>query len=222
MSPEMKEVKLGCEDCGAPPARRYVEARLEPGVGTLEELSYQLCVGCARARRRASPSENGAGVTRDELIAEYEEFFARSGALEICRRCHAQGTGCCPSSCRSLRESGCADKTLWCSAFICAALLNALRECDREAARRLQRAAREIGPLEIRVYEMKTRVPEAHREGERLLRLPRRYPPLGLDGAALRARLLGLAGEVLAVRRAWAPIEHAERAAAAEPSRRRK
>jgi hypothetical protein len=216
----MNDKPSTCVVCGAAGAGCFqlfnFGAVGEPG----EEHRLQLCVRCARAERRKSaesggdrlkePSSDGslAGVTRAELIAELDRFFAESGAQEVCRRCHEQGTGCCPQACRALTESGCAHKNLFCATFMCGALLSAIGECDRRAARLLKWAKRELGPAEFRVYEMMTRVPQAYREEARPLLLPARYPgPLGVsDGRAIAPRLLALTDEVLEVRRRWSVV----------------
>jgi hypothetical protein len=143
------------------------------------------------------------GQARAELITELEGFFAGSGALEVCRRCHAQGTGCCPSTCRALGPGGCTGKNLFCATFVCSALLGAIAECDSQAARRLRWAKRQLGEGEFRLYEMMTRVPASARELVRPLALPGSYPgPLGLgDGRGLAPKLAALVDEVLEVRR---------------------
>jgi hypothetical protein len=148
------------------------------------------------------------GLTRAEVIAELNRFFTSSGVLEICGRCHAQGTGCCPPGCRALTQSGCASKNLFCAAFLCSALLNAIEECDPQTARTLKWARRYLGPTEFRVYEMMTRAPRTHRAPEQPLILPERYPrPLGLsDGSNLAPQLRALADEVLEVRRRQSAI----------------
>ncbi len=152
-------------------------------------------------------------MTRRELIAELDRFFAASGVFDICRRCHEQGTGCCPPTCRVMGASGCdpnnqRGKTVFCATFVCGALLNAIAECDAEAGRTLRRAKNELGPAEFRVYEMITRVPALAREPVRPLTLPKRYPRLaGLDGEAIRENLSALAAEVLEIRRRWRAVE---------------
>jgi hypothetical protein len=194
-----------CEKCGGARARRYQTFGFEaPGV-PVDERHARLCVRCARAERRRLRLEGAApeGLTRDEIIAELNRFFAASGVLEICRRCHEQGTGCCPPTCRSVTTTGCADKkTLWCAGFVCGALLNAIAECEPETARALKWLKQSVGVTEFRLYEMKARVPSAHCEPERPLILPRRYPfPANLgDAEALRPKLESLAEEVLEVR----------------------
>lgn len=196
-----------CEQCGAKRARRYQIFTLEAAGVARDERQVSLCVKCARAarrRRRSAGEEDSSGLTRDEVIAELNRFFAESGVLEICRCCHEQGTGCCPPTCRSLTAAGCdGKKTLWCAGFVCSALLNAIAECEPEVGRALRWLRQEVGVTEYRLYEMKVRVPSAHREPERVLHLPRRYPfPPNLgDGRALRPRLEQLAEEVLEVRR---------------------
>jgi hypothetical protein len=200
----MKDVR--CEKCGAADGRRYQTFGFEAAGVPVDERHAFLCVKCARAERRRlrAESDKPQGLTRDEVIAELNRFFAASGALEICRRCHAQGTGCCPPTCRSLTPAGCADKkTLWCAGFVCSALLGAIAECDAEAGRALKWLRQSVGVTEYRIYEMKARVPAAHREPERPLALPARYPfPPNLgDPEALKPELESLAEEVLEVRR---------------------
>lgn len=220
----MNDKPSTCSACGADGARHFqlfsFGAVGEPG----EERRVWLCVRCARDERKnrtgsgrdrlnrlrqTDQPEPPAGLTRAELIAELDRFFAESGVFEICRRCHEQGTGCCPQACRALTATGCANKNLFCAAFVCSALLNAIAECAPQAARLLKWAKRELGPAEFRVYEMMTRVPQAYREEERPLKLPARYPgPLRLgDGRAIAPRLLALADEVLAVRQRWRIVE---------------
>ena len=194
-----------CQDCGTARTRRF-QALTVTAVGEpSEEQCWWLCARCARLRRRQSKQGREGrrdGLTRAALIGALDRFFAESGALEICRRCHAQGTGCCPQSCRALGPAGCRVKNVFCSAFICSALLNAIRECDPEAARVLKWATRHLGPAEYRLYEMMTRVPAEARASVRPLALPDRYPgPLALDGSRTKGGLAGLASEVLEIRR---------------------
>ena len=202
-----------CEQCGAANPRAFHQwtfaAPREPA--TVSE--QQLCTACARSLRqqvRQTPSIQ-TGLTRAELIAQLDRFFAASGVFDICRRCHAQGTGCCPPTCRVLQahgqahgqSNGCqSGKTLYCATFLCSALLNAISECDAELGRLLKWLKQEVGVTEWRVYEMFTRIPAAHRELGQPLALPERYPFLPeLDGAALQKHLIALADEVLALRR---------------------
>ncbi len=184
-----------------------------------EEPRVQLlCVRCARSLRRelqAAP-EVAPGLTRSELIAALDGFFAASGVFDICGRCHAQGTGCCPPTCRVMGAAGCDPnnrygKTVFCAAFVCSALLNAISECDPDVGRELKRIKNELGPAEFHIYEMITRVPADAREPVRPLTLPKTYPaPAALDGAKLRERLLALAEEVLEIRRRWRSQELSE------------
>jgi hypothetical protein len=211
------EIGLICADCGGESARLY-EERTFGGTGEpARVLRLPLCVGCARARRRDQGEQTGAGlhqpgVTREELMFQLEEFFSLSGALEICARCHAQGTGCCPAPCRSLSVNGCRRKTLWCSAFVCSALINAVSELDPEAGRELRWLRREAAPAEYRVFEIVSRAPAERREDIRPLRLPPSYPQPRhiVNGARFRAGLTALAEEVLEVRRTWRRIEETE------------
>jgi hypothetical protein len=201
-----------CRSCGASGARRYQIV----GFGALGELrdehEFALCVHCAKAERKHlndRPDRSG-GLTRQELIAELDRFFAASGAGEICRRCHEQGTGCCPPTCRVMGARGCdpdnkRGKTVFCAAFVCGALLHAISECDAEVGRTIKWVKRELGPAEFRIYEMITRVPAHAREPVRPLALPKRYPrPIGLeDGGKIKEKLSGLSDEVLENRRKW-------------------
>lgn len=207
-----------CLDCGRGGGRLYEERRFGAAGEPAEVVEVILCPGCARARRRVliaepvEPEGEPEGVTREEMMAELEHFFGASGALGICARCHAQGTGCCPAPCRSLTPEGCRRKTLWCSAFVCGALLNALAEVDAETGRALRWIKGEVGPAEFRLFEMVSRAPADRREGVRPLRLARRYPrPAALaDPERLRPALEALADEVLEVRRLWRVIEETE------------
>lgn len=197
-----------CEKCGVSSARRYQLFHLEAVGVLLDEQHIFLCVKCARAERREmrTVDSESTGLTRDEIIAELNRFFDESGVLEICRLCHEQGTGCCPSTCRSLTANGCGDKkTLWCAGFICSALLNAITESDPEVGRALKWLKQNVGVTEFRLYEMKARVPSEFCEPERPLTLPRRYPfPENLrDGHRLRSKLKTLTEEVLEMRRCF-------------------
>src|ERR1041385_7744183 len=114
----MNDKSSTCSVCGTQGARCFQIFSLgaigEPG----EERRVWLCMRCARAERRNSTGSVSdrlkqkdldqplAGLTRAELIAELDRFFAESGVLEICRRCHQQGTGCCPQACRALTATG--------------------------------------------------------------------------------------------------------------------
>ncbi len=209
-----------CENCGVVQARPYQLLRVQqPGVPSEETIGWR-CVACARTERRGANHQEvvAAGLTRTELIARLDRFFAASGVFDICRRCHEQGTGCCPPTCRILNSHGCDPankhgKTLFCTTFICSALLNAISECEPEIGRILKWLKREVGVAEWRVYQMYTRVPATEREPERPLMLPQTYPDPGeLDGARLKAQLSMLADEVLDVRRRWHEQEQRERA----------
>jgi len=205
-----------CGVCGAGEARRYQLVNFgkpnEPG----EEREFMLCVHCARAERKrlkAWPDPDD-GLTRQELIAALDRFFASSGAFDICRRCHEQGTGCCPATCRVMGAQGCDPndkygKTVFCAAFVCGALLNAISECDAEAGRALKWAKTELGAAEFRIYEMITRVPAQAQESVRPLALPRCYPqPAELEnGVKIKEKLRALAPEVLEIRRRWRAVE---------------
>lgn len=205
-----KEQPISCETCGATAAHRYQLFHFgQPGESGIETLRH-LCVRCARGERQQPPTPpQSAGLTRAELLAKLDRFFAASGVFDICRRCHEQGTGCCPPTCRISSPRGCDlankhGKTLFCATFICSALLNAINECNPEIGRSLKWLKREVGTAEWRVYQMYTRVPATEREAERPLGLPQTYPdPGALDGTQLKAELSALADEVLDVRRRW-------------------
>jgi hypothetical protein len=187
----------------------------EPG----DEREFQLCAWCARAERNrlnARPNNGGpdSELTRGEMIAALDRFFASSGVIDICRRCHEQGTGCCPTSCRMMGASGCDPnneygKTVFCASFVCGALLNAISECDAEAARALKWVKTEIGKAEFHIFEIITRVPSPSREPVRPLALPRLYPqPTALEnGYKIKDKLEALAHEVLEIRRQWRELE---------------
>jgi hypothetical protein len=214
--PEIFGIAAKCDGCGVGGARRYQLVRFgvfgEPG----DEREFMLCARCARAERNRLKAEpdHAAGLTRQELIAALDRFFASSGASDICRRCHEQGTGCCPPTCRVMGAHGCDPnnrygKTVFCAAFVCGALLNAISECDAEAGRALKWVKKELGVAEFRIYEMITRVPPTSRDPLRPLALPRRYPrPDGLEnGGKIKEKLSALATEVLEIRRRWRELE---------------
>jgi hypothetical protein len=208
-----------CVRCGAAKAREYEQYFFSEVGEPAETGTIRLCVKCARTERRAihelqnerlrnHQCEDDHPLTRDQLIAVMDRFWAESGAGEICRRCHEQQTGCCPPMCRRLGAGGCLKKNVFCTSFICSALLNALSECDAETGRLLKWMKWNPGSAEFRIYEMVTRVPPEDREQTRPLALPVLYPgPLKLSGAAIRERLLALADEVLEIRRRWNRLE---------------
>jgi len=212
----MKERQLQrCENCGARSALSYQQfAFADTGESPLE-TRRSLCTRCARAERQRKQAlpDNTEGFTREQLIAELDQFFAASGVFDICRRCHEQGTGCCPPSCRIIGPHGCASgKTLFCATFLCSALLNALSEINPELGRRLKWLKRDVGVTEWRVYQMFTRVPTAECDPERPLILPTHYPSPGtLNGEQIKEALAALADEVLEVRRRWHKEEVEER-----------
>jgi hypothetical protein len=216
---ESSGIAANCSVCGAGEARRYQLVNFvkpnEPGV----EREFMLCVRCARDERKrlnVQPVTDGE-LTRGELIAALDRFFTSSDVFDICRRCHEQGMGCCPPTCRVMGSQGCDPnnrygKTVFCAAFVCGALLNAISECDAEAGRALKWVKTELGAAEFRIYEMITRVPAQSREPVRLLALPRRYPqPAGLEnGEKIKEKLSALAPEVLEIRRRWRELERQE------------
>jgi hypothetical protein len=214
----MNERQSNCEICGAAATQHYQLFRFGQPSAPSEETVRCLCVGCARKERQRLQTATAppGGLTRAELIAKLDRFFAASGVFDICRRCHEQGTGCCPPTCRILSAHGCDPanghgKTLFCATFICSALLNAINECEPEIGRVLKWLKRDVGATEWRVYQMYTRVPQTERDPERPLALPPTYPDPGeLDGAQLKARLSALADEVLEVRRRWYEQEQRE------------
>lgn len=217
-----KNSGLKCQLCGAGGAHHYQLVRPGASREPSEEREFVLCVKCARTERerlrRQSDSPDADRLTREELIKTLDRFFITCGAGEICRRCHEQGTGCCPPTCRVMGAHGCDPhnkhgKTVFCAAFVCAALLNAISECDPEAGRALRWVKQELGPAEFRIYEMITRVPAHAREPLRPLTLPPGYPrPTGLeDGEKIKEKLERLVDEVLEVRRKWHEKEKLER-----------
>jgi hypothetical protein len=208
-----------CDGCGVSGAHRYQLASFGKPNEPSGEREFMFCVRCARAERKrlkARPDPDD-GLTRQELIASLDRFFASSGAFDICRRCHEQGTGCCPTTCRVMGAKGCDPnnrhgKTVFCAAFVCGALLNAISECDAETGRALKWVKTELGAAEFRIYEMITRVPAQAREPVRPFALPRRYTqPAGLEnGAKIKDKLSALAPEVLEIRRRWRELEMQE------------
>ncbi len=209
------ETKNTCQTCGVSAARLY-ELYSFAAVGEPAEPEQRwLCVSCARRERQAVRAKCTAQLlppndqlpeqmTRAELIAALDQFWAESGAGEICRRCHEQGTGCCPPMCRHLGSSGCLKKNVFCTSFVCSALLNAIAECDPDTGRLLKWVKRNPGAAEFRLYEMVTRVPVLDREPTRPLAVPEHYPgPLNLVGEQIKDNLLALTEEVLEVRRRW-------------------
>jgi len=205
-----------CRSCGASAARSYQLIEFGEFGESSDEREFMLCVRCARSERERLKAEPALedGLTRQELIAALDRFFASSGVFDICRRCHEQGTGCCPPTCRVMGTQGCDPnnkfgKTVFCSAFVCGALLNAISECDAEAGRALKWVKTELGAAEFHIYEMITRVPPPSREPVRPLALPRRYPrPSAIEnGAKIKEKLSALAPEVLEIRWRWRELE---------------
>ncbi|QQS46241.1 MAG: hypothetical protein IPM66_20375 [Acidobacteriota bacterium] len=200
------EPRLDCRNCGAAGARLYLEYSFHDRMRT--DTEQVLCVRCARAKRGLRQHPDERGITRRELIQRLDAFSASSGVFEICAKCHRQGTGCCPSTCRVMGDAGCDPanrygKTVFCSAFICGALLNAISEVDPEIGRELRWVKRELGPPEYHLFEMLTRAPAGMREHEYPLALPESYPaPEGLErGGEIRRKLIPLTEEILEIRR---------------------
>src|SRR5262249_31429193 len=151
-SREIIAIATTCRRCGVGNAHRYQLVSLSNPGETGGEREFLLCARCARAERKRLNAQTDAadGLTREELIAALDRFFASSGVFDICRRCHEQGTGCCPPTCRVMGTSGCDPnnkygKTVFCAAFVCGALLNAISECDAEAGRALKWVKNELG-----------------------------------------------------------------------------
>lgn len=211
--------RLSCERCGNQHARRYQLFDFGTSQNADNEQEFLLCAGCARQKRKQIQTQPASpeGLTRKELIAELDQFFAASGVFDICGRCHQQDTGCCPPTCRVMGTAGCDPnnkfgKTVFCTTFICSALLNAISECDPEIGRTLRWVKNELGAAEFHIYEMITRVPAEAREPVRPLILPQRYPkPTGLNGKAIKEKLVALTEEVLEIRRLWSEEERRER-----------
>ena len=212
--------RLICERCGNSSARRYQVFNFDPLDNSADEREFLRCVRCARHERNQIHSQpaSATGLTRQELIAELDRFFASSGVFDICARCHQQGTGCCPPTCRVMGTAGCDPnnkfgKTVFCTTFVCGALLNAISECDPELGRTLRWVKNVLGAAEFHLYEMITRVPAEAREPVHPLALPQRYPqPAGLDGEAIQEKLAALTEEVLEIRRLWSKEEEREKA----------
>ena len=206
---------LPCQTCGANEARLYELYSFSAVGEPIEPEQNRLCVKCARRERQSIQETRAAQLrnpgcptqnqmTRAKLIAALDRFWVESGAGEICRRCHEQGTGCCPPMCRHLGAEGCVKKNVFCTSFVCSALLNAIAECDSDTGRLLKWVKRNPGVTEFRIYEMVTRVPAIDREQARPLAVPDHYPePLKLVGEQIKDNLLALTAEVLEVRRRW-------------------
>jgi hypothetical protein len=204
-----------CEICRANTVRRYELYSFSKIGEPTEPHIYWLCVRCARHERKSIresrqvqlPDPNDSArtqLTRTELIAALDRFWLESGAGEICRRCHEQGTGCCPPMCRHLGANGCLKKNVFCTSFVCSALLNAIAECDPETGRLIKWIKQNPGAAEFRLYEMVTRVPAIDREPAHPLVVPECYPgPVILAGKAINGNLQALAQEVLEIRRRW-------------------
>jgi hypothetical protein len=204
-----------CEICRANAARRYELYSFSKIGEPTDPRIHWLCVKCARHERQSiqrsrqaqPPDLNDSTrnqITRAGLIAALDRFWAESGAGEICRQCHEQGTGCCPPMCRHLGANGCLKKNVFCTSFVCSALLNAIAECNLETGRLLKWIKQNPGAAEFRIYEMVTRVPAIDREIAYPLVVPDQYPgPLNLSGKAINGDLQALTQEVLEIRRRW-------------------
>ena len=192
-----------CENCGHKEGFEFEEPALSD-----EPAKRVLCRLCARKIRRQLPLHPDQLEARASYIAGLDQFWEESGAAEICRRCHEQGTGCCPPMCRYVTASGCRRKNVFCTSFVCSALLNAIWDCDPEQGRLLRGYKKSPGHSEFRIYEMVTKVPAADREGVRPLNLAGVFPVLdGLDAGRVASKLPGLAEEVLEIRRVWKNAE---------------
>ncbi len=199
-----------CQSCASPNARQYeLYALLRVGEQAVPQELW-LCVKCVRHERRSrnfastSPTEK---FSRTELISELDRFWEQSGAGEICRQCHEQGTGCCPPMCRNLSANGCRQKNVFCTGFTCSALLNAISECDAETGRALKWVKQNAAVTEFRLYEGVTRVPPVDRENKRPFTLQNQFPKIVLQGEAIKEQLQNLSDEVLEIRRLWSKEE---------------
>ena len=191
-----------CQNCGKPGARAHVFWTFRRPGELSDQVRRTLCRGC---RNSLSTERNEAHRNdRQRFLRQLDHFFEESGALEICARCHAQGTGCCPSGCRRLTPAGCSQKILWCGTFICSALLGALWECSPEAARLFTWLRKEVGAGEWHLYELVTRMPASEREAERHVLVSSEFPSVEELGnaAAFKLKLASLTDEILEIRRA--------------------
>ena len=194
---------MSCEICGLREGFVFEQPALSD-----ETAKRVLCRLCARKLRRELPLHPGQRLARQTYIAELDRFWDESGASEICRRCHEQGTGCCPPMCRYVSASGCTRKNVFCTSFVCSALLNAVWDCDPEQGRILKALKKNPGHSEFRLYEMVTRVPAADREMVRPLQLAGDFPSLdGLNAKLLAERLPALENEILEIRKVWKRAE---------------
>src|SRR4030095_10863374 len=92
-----------CQSCGVKAAHRYQLLGFVVFGELADERESVLCARCARAERKrlkADPDPED-GLTREELIAALDRFFASSGVFGVWRRCHEQGAGCCPPAGRA-------------------------------------------------------------------------------------------------------------------------
>ena len=126
-----------CQNCETGNALLYESYSFGAVLADVEPEQFWLCVKCARTKRKPTsdmqlPSGSSA-ISRTEFIAALDRFWSASGAAEICGQCHAQGTGCCPPMCRYLSQDGCQKKNVFCTSFVCSALLNAMRRCGSQA-----------------------------------------------------------------------------------------
>ncbi len=195
-----------CQSCTSPDARQYELYSILQLGERAEPQTLFLCVKCVRKGRRGKSfaSDSSAKTfSRTELIKALDHFWNESGAGEICRLCHEQGTGCCPPMCRNLSANGCRQKNVFCTGFTCSALLNAISECDAETGRTLKWIRKNAAVTEFRLYECVTRVPAVDRENKRPLTLENQFPKITLHGAAINKQLKSLSDEVLEIRRVW-------------------
>src|SRR5262249_28604364 len=111
-----------CQSCGASDAHRYQLVGFGDSRTPNDEREFLLSVRCARAERKrlGAQPDPANGFTREELIAALDRFFESSGVFDICRRCHEQGTGCCPPTCRVIGASGCDPNNKYGKTVFCA------------------------------------------------------------------------------------------------------
>ena len=191
-----------CQDCGKSGGRPFVFWMFQSPGELSEQTRRTLCQGCRKSL--TSPKDSSRKSERHRFLAALDVFFRESGVLEICARCHAQGTGCCPSSCRRLTSSGCREKILWCGTFLCSAMLGALRECSPEVAGTFAWLKKEIGTSEWRLFELVSRMSASGHDVDRHIGGSTRFPtlPILANGSAFRLKLRAMGDEILEIRRA--------------------